>query len=93
MGYYLPWGIFSGILLSVGCGLISLYSPTTSMSQWIGYQTILGAGRGTGMQIVCVFQLQFFCLFFYSPPLPPNIYLLSSNSTQLSAYNSHSKHP
>ncbi|KAH6714975.1 MFS multidrug transporter [Leptodontidium sp. MPI-SDFR-AT-0119] len=51
MGYYLPWGILAGILLSVGCGLISLYSLTTPMSQWIGYQIILGAGRGTGMQI------------------------------------------
>ena len=38
------------------------------MSQWIGYQIILGAGRGIGMQIVC-FPLQFF-----SSPFTPKTY-------------------
>lgn len=51
-GYYLPWSIVSAVLTSVGCGLISTWSPTTSIGEWIGYQIILGVGRGAGMQMV-----------------------------------------
>ncbi|KAK4167865.1 major facilitator superfamily domain-containing protein [Cladorrhinum sp. PSN259] len=51
LGYYLPWSVGAGMLLTVGCGLISTYGPDTSLSKWIGYQAILGMGRGLGMQI------------------------------------------
>lgn len=52
-GYYLPWSVLAGVFLSVGSGLISTYSPSTSIGEWIGYQVLLGAGRGIGMQMVC----------------------------------------
>ncbi|KAH8125989.1 hypothetical protein FP744_10006206 [Trichoderma asperellum] len=50
-GYYLPWSVLAGVFLSVGSGLISTYSPSTSIGEWIGYQVLLGAGRGIGMQM------------------------------------------
>ena len=56
-GYYLPWSVLAGVLLSIGSGLISTYSPLTRTGEWIGFQIILGAGRGVGMQMVC-FRLQ-----------------------------------
>lgn len=51
-GYYLPWSVAAGVFLSIGSGLISTYSATTPEAKWIGYQTILGTGRGMGMQMV-----------------------------------------
>ncbi|KAH7146765.1 major facilitator superfamily domain-containing protein [Dactylonectria estremocensis] len=38
-------------IVSIGSGLISTYTPHTSTGKWIGYQIILGAGRGLGMQM------------------------------------------
>lgn len=52
LGYYLPWAVFSGVLVTIGCGLVSTFSPTTSTARWIGYLIVLGAGRGSGMQMV-----------------------------------------
>lgn len=54
LGYYLPWSIASGILTSLGTGLISTFTPTTSTGTWIGYQILAGAGRGCGMQMPLV---------------------------------------
>lgn len=51
-GYYMPWSILSAVLTAVGCGLITTWSPTTSTGEWIGYQIILGVGRGAGLQMV-----------------------------------------
>jgi hypothetical protein len=51
MGYYLPFGIASGILTSIGHGLLSTFLPSTSSGKWIGFQIIIGFGRGIGMQI------------------------------------------
>lgn len=51
-GYYLPWMIISGVVASVGSGLISmlgLHSPTV---EWVFFQIIAGLGRGCGMQMV-----------------------------------------
>ncbi|KAF2626431.1 efflux pump protein [Macroventuria anomochaeta] len=53
-GYYLPWGLFCGILTAIGAGLVSMWTPKTSVAQWIGYQIIFGAGRGAGMQVPIV---------------------------------------
>jgi hypothetical protein len=50
-GYYLLWSALSGILTSIGLGLISTYTPQTSAGVWIGYQIIAGAGRGCGVQM------------------------------------------
>lgn len=51
-GYYLPWAIWSGIGTSIGVGLISTLTPTTSTAKWVGYQILMGIGRGTGFQMV-----------------------------------------
>lgn len=53
MGYYLPWAIFSAVLSSVGAGLITTWTDGTDTGTWIGYQIILGVGRGAGLQMVC----------------------------------------
>lgn len=52
LGFYLPWAILSAVLSSVGAGLISTWTVGTSTGAWIGYQIILGIGRGAGMQMV-----------------------------------------
>ncbi|TQN65339.1 Aspyridones efflux protein [Colletotrichum shisoi] len=49
-GYYTPFMMLSSVLMSVGYGLISTFSPDTSSAMWIGYQIIAGAGVGVGMQ-------------------------------------------
>ncbi|OJJ50764.1 hypothetical protein ASPZODRAFT_56036 [Penicilliopsis zonata CBS 506.65] len=50
LGYYLPWTLFCGVASSIGNGLVSTWSPHTSTARWVGYQILLGAGRGAGMQ-------------------------------------------
>ncbi|OLN81036.1 putative HC-toxin efflux carrier TOXA 25 [Colletotrichum chlorophyti] len=51
MGYYLPWVVFGSIASTVGNGLISTWTPYTGSDKWIGYQILLGAGRGASMQM------------------------------------------
>ncbi|KAK2015900.1 major facilitator superfamily transporter [Colletotrichum eremochloae] len=51
MGYYLPWAVFGSIVSTIGNGLISTWTPHTSSAAWIGYQVLLGAGRGSMMQM------------------------------------------
>ncbi|KAH7398180.1 efflux pump protein [Pyrenochaeta sp. MPI-SDFR-AT-0127] len=50
-GYYLPWAMFSGIVTAVGNGLISTFTVSTTVGQWVGYQIVVGAGRGAGTQM------------------------------------------
>jgi hypothetical protein len=54
LGYYLPWAVFSGAMTTVANGLISTWTPTTSTARWAGYQILLGAGRGSGMQVAMI---------------------------------------
>ncbi|KAF7516627.1 hypothetical protein G7054_g14076 [Neopestalotiopsis clavispora] len=54
LGYYLPWPIASGALSAIGNGLVSTFTPTTTTGQWVGYQIILGIGRGAGMQMAMI---------------------------------------
>ncbi|KAI4650350.1 hypothetical protein J4E93_002706 [Alternaria ventricosa] len=54
MGYYLPWALVGGIITAIGNGLVSTFTASTSASVWIGYQILLGAGRGCGMQIAII---------------------------------------
>jgi hypothetical protein len=49
-GQYAPFMIIGTILMSVGAGMLSLFTPSTSSSVWIGYQVLFGAGVGLGMQ-------------------------------------------
>ena len=52
VGYYLPFSIASGMLATLGSGLISTFKPNTNVGTWIGFQIIAGFGRGLGMQMV-----------------------------------------
>ncbi|KAK1480917.1 major facilitator superfamily transporter [Colletotrichum tamarilloi] len=52
MGYYLPWAVFGSVSSAIGNGLISTWDPSTDSAKWIGYQVLLGAGRGACMQMV-----------------------------------------
>src|SRR4051812_23786080 len=54
VGYYIPVALVAAVLLSVGSGLIATFSPGTSTGKWIGYQILYGAGRGLGLQMVCL---------------------------------------
>ncbi len=54
LGYYIPVALFAAVLLSVGSGLIATFSPSTPTGKWIGYQILYGAGRGLGLQMVCL---------------------------------------
>ncbi len=52
LGYYLPFSIFSAVLIAISNGLLSTFTPGTSTGKWIGYQILLGAGSGAGLQMV-----------------------------------------
>ena len=49
-GYYVPFMIASGVLMSIAAGLITTFTPTTGHAKWIGYQVLFGYGLGMGMQ-------------------------------------------
>ncbi|MCJ1356954.1 MAG: hypothetical protein MMC33_006950 [Icmadophila ericetorum] len=51
IGYYLPFGVASGVLTIIGSGLLTTLTPTSPNGKWIGYQILQGAGRGFGLQI------------------------------------------
>ncbi|KAG8525237.1 uncharacterized protein KY384_008881 [Bacidia gigantensis] len=50
VGYYTPFIIGSVVLMSIGAGLITTFTPGTMHEKWIGYQIIFGFGIGMGMQ-------------------------------------------
>ena len=50
LGYYVPFMVASGIIMSTGAGLITTFTPSTNHPKWIGYQVIFGFGLGLGMQ-------------------------------------------
>lgn len=50
LGYYMPFAIASATIVAVASGIISTWTPTTTTGIWIGYQILLGAGRGMGFQ-------------------------------------------
>ncbi|KAL1963468.1 hypothetical protein VTN77DRAFT_8369 [Rasamsonia byssochlamydoides] len=54
LGYYLPWSLASGMVSAVSNGLLSTFTPSTSTGKWIGYQILMGAGRGIGMQMALI---------------------------------------
>lgn len=51
--------VVSGILAAISSGLLSTFTPSTSVGKWIGYQILSGAGRGLGMQIVSISHVLF----------------------------------
>ncbi|KAK1143590.1 hypothetical protein N8T08_006200 [Aspergillus melleus] len=50
VGYYLPWAVAGPVITTIGNGLLTTLSPTTSTGQWIGYQILTGFGRGVCLQ-------------------------------------------
>ncbi|KAH8202700.1 hypothetical protein TruAng_003186 [Truncatella angustata] len=50
VGYYLPFALASGVFTSVGTGLISTLTPTSSTARRVGFQIIAGF-QGLGFQI------------------------------------------
>lgn len=56
-GYVIPYALAASALTAIGNGLLALYSPSTPVGKWVGYQLIAGLGRGLGLQMVW-FQAQ-----------------------------------
>ncbi|MCJ1431003.1 hypothetical protein MMC27_000353 [Xylographa pallens] len=50
IGYYTPFALFGSVLTTIGTGLYSTFTPSTSTANWIGYQILTGAGRGMAIQ-------------------------------------------
>lgn len=50
IGYYLPFAVASSVVTTVGHGLLTLLEPNSSIGIWIGFQIVVGFGRGLGMQ-------------------------------------------
>ncbi|KAF4125487.1 putative arabinose efflux permease, MFS family [Geosmithia morbida] len=52
-GYYIPWCVAAAAVSTVSAGLISTWTPSTSLGPIIGYQVLLGV-RGAGMQMAII---------------------------------------
>lgn len=50
IGYYMPSMLICPVIMAVGEGLMSTFSPTTDSSRWIAFQFLTGFGLGFGMQ-------------------------------------------
>lgn len=51
IGYYVPFMILASVLLSVGCGLITTWTLSTSVALLLVYQAIFGLGGGLAFEI------------------------------------------
>ncbi|ORY55883.1 major facilitator superfamily domain-containing protein [Pseudomassariella vexata] len=51
-GYYLPEVITGNVLIGVGSGLMATFARATTTGQWIGYQILVGAGRGMVLKLL-----------------------------------------
>jgi MFS family permease len=49
-GYYTPAVWLSTVLMTIGAGLMSTFTPNTGHAKWIGYQILYGFGLGCGTQ-------------------------------------------
>jgi hypothetical protein len=58
-GYYLPEVVAGNIFISVGAGLTSTLLPDSGLGEQLGYQVLLGAGRGLVLQLV-ILQIRFY---------------------------------
>ena len=50
IGYYTPFMVASCVIMGVGAGLLTTFTPTSNSSEWIGYQALFGIGIGLGFQ-------------------------------------------
>ena len=55
-GYCTPPAIVGCALTAMGAGLMTMFTPSTPAGKWIGYQILIGAGRGLSMQVVGLFS-------------------------------------
>lgn len=51
VGYFQPFLLFGGTLLTIGAGLLYTLDIGSSAGQYIGYQILVGVGIGTAIQI------------------------------------------
>ena len=51
IGHHLPLMLGGSILATIGSGLLFTLSPTSTMSQWIGYQVLTAMGAGLCRQM------------------------------------------
>ncbi|KAK6528581.1 hypothetical protein TWF281_009820 [Arthrobotrys megalospora] len=49
-GYYTPFMIASSVVMSIGSGLLTTITPTSTTGKLIGFQILYGLGLGFGMQ-------------------------------------------
>ena len=50
VGYYTPPLIACSVIMPIGLGLFTTFTPETGHAKWIGYQVLFGFGLGLGMQ-------------------------------------------
>ncbi|THC95966.1 hypothetical protein EYZ11_004563 [Aspergillus tanneri] len=54
VGTVICGALASSVITAIGNGLISTFTPSTSTGKWIGYQILIGTGRGLGFQVPIV---------------------------------------
>jgi hypothetical protein len=52
IGYFTPFMIVGQALFTIGCGLLSTLSVTSSTGEWFGYQVLAGVGLGMSLQVL-----------------------------------------
>lgn len=50
VGYYTPFAISGAMFSAIGAGLMTMFTPTTGLDKWLGFQVLVGLGRGLGLQ-------------------------------------------
>ena len=53
IGYFTPFMIAGMALFTIGCGLLSTLSASSSAGIWFGYQVVAGVGLGMCLQASC----------------------------------------
>lgn len=73
IGYYLPFIVTGGTLMSIGAGLTATFTPSTPLSHIIGYQALFGLGCGL------LFQQPYTAVqaYFPAPDTTPAIVILT----------------
>ena len=57
LGYYLPEVIFGNSMIAAGAALMTVMTPDTTEAMWIGFQILLGVGRGFVLQLVTLLSM------------------------------------
>jgi MFS family permease len=50
IGYYNPFFLLASIIMPIGVGLLSTFTPSAGNAKVVGYQILVGIGLGCGMQ-------------------------------------------